>query len=354
MSRFRVLYDGWPLIHQPNHPQSIHLQTLLSLAPEASDSILAIPVENNQAVGQLAGKVELLSVQEDDAGAWQQNRLPKLAEQYDAQVIHSTSPSASLFGSVPTIISPADISSQESGGKSLRSRLGKSLGRGGLARAHSLWPNDLPPGDLPGTQHLLSPVVHPAFTETDTDPPAHLDLPETYIIYQGPADHESILKLLESWTWAASSIGEYFPLLILGLQEKEREFVEARLPEFHIEEYVQLVPTLPFNDLVSVYQHCSALAHLGDSSAWGNPIRNALACAKPIVASSNDRMESLVGPAAYLVPQNDLRAFGAALISIVVDEKVTVKLEEAARKQSAHWNEANFREELLPIYRELI
>ena len=354
MPRFRVLYDGWPLIHQPNHAQSIHLRTLLALAPEETESVLALPMENDHGIGQLAETVELLSVQEDDAGTWKQKQLPRLAEQYGAQIIHTSSRSASLFGRVNTIISPADFGSQESGEYSLRSRLGQSLGRGGLARAHILWPSDLPKSQLPGTQLSLDPVVHPAFIEANADPPAHLDLPETYILYHGPTDPPSMLKLLESWTWAASSIGEYFPLLILGLEEKDRNFVKARLPEFHVEDYVKLLPALPFEDLIAVYQHCSALAHLAPPSAWGGPIRHALASAKPVVASNDPSSEALVGPAAYLVPPDDLRAFGAALISVVVDEKVTEKLEEAARKRASNWNKKKFTEELLSVYGKIL
>lgn len=354
MAKVRVLYDGWPLIHRPNHPQTIHLLTLLTLAPQDSESLLALPTQNHKIDKEFLASVELLSLQEDKLGRWQQRQLPKLAEQHGAQLIHTTTDSASLFGQISTVVSPAGYGSQLAGRAEQQTRLGRALGRGGLARAHILWPSDLPAGQMPGSLHALSPVVHPAFKQASDEPPASLELPESYILYHGPGDNNSILKLLKSWTWAASSIGEYFPLLILGLEEEAKQFVEARLPEFHVEESVQLLPALAFEDLITVVQHCNALAHPAPSSAWGGAIRLALAFGKTIVAFNDPQTEALVGAAAFLVAPDDLRAFGAALISVVVDEKVTYSLEEAASKRSALWNEDEFKKRLAEIYQQLL
>jgi glycosyltransferase involved in cell wall biosynthesis len=354
MPNIRVLFDGWPLLHQPNHPQSIHLRTLLELAPEGTQSILALPANKPQLSKALANQTEILTFEQQDSVAWKQKDLAKLAEEHGAQIIHSTSSSAPLFGRVPAVISPANYPSQQSDQGGFRQRLGQSLDRGGVTRAHTLHPSDIPAIKSPGTQHSISPIAHPAFIKTDEDLDEALNMPESYILYHGPGDPKTLNNLFESWTWAASSIGEYFPLLLLGLNDEEKEFAESRLLEYHLSDFVQVLPQQSFTNVVRLYQHCSALTHPAHSPVWAGSIRHALSCAKAVVAFDDPANQALVGSAAFLVSENDLRAFGAALISVVVDETVTFQLEEAAEKRAQYWKEKEFSTELREIYEKII
>jgi glycosyltransferase involved in cell wall biosynthesis len=94
--------------------------------------------------------------------------------------------------------------------------------------------------------------------------------------------------------------------------------------------------------------------HLGSPVAWGNALRNALACGKAIVAYKETISESIVGSAGYLIAAEDLRSFGAAMITVVVDEKAREKLEDAAQERAAHWSAQKFKDRLQKIYGEKI
>ncbi|MEX1249006.1 MAG: glycosyltransferase [Anaerolineales bacterium] len=338
----RILYDGWPLAYDPLGAAAWHLRALLAMRDPEVTPVLAMPTEP-QADQQ---ELEVVYSHTHARGDWEQHILQRLAEQQQAAAIHSTALATSLFGKVPTLVSPAEVSGRG------RGRLAEAQGRGGLARATILWPDDLPKPKFPGRLLAIPPTVHPEFN-TSQRVVNKLSLPDEFLLVHGLPDEKNALSLLESWTWAAASIGEFYPLVIVGLGEAIRGFVQARLPDFHIESSVRVLTDLPPQDLPSLYQAYTALVHIGQPLAWGNPLRNALACGKAIVAHREPHTEAIVGAAGYLISAEDLRGFGAAMITVVVDEKAREKLEDAARKQAARWDAGAFKARLLEIYKDL-
>lgn len=354
MSPLRVLHDGWPLLHAPASAAGWHLRTLLALAPADIELILALP--GDKPIDGIAEKVKMVRAAEGYRGAWEQGTLPRLAEENGANWIHTTNLAASLFGKTPTLVSPTSSESERESGRGMRGRLTSAQGWGGLARATILWPDDVPTSKLPGTLRKLPPVAHPAFVPRDAAAPsglglpADLGLPEEYLLYHGASDEQTLLRLLESWTWAAASIGELYPLVMLGMDEKEKEFLQKRLPEFHVEDSVRILGEVAFEYLPALFQNSVAVIRAGAPAPWGGALRHALACGKAVVAHQEPLTEAIAGPAAYLVPPEDLRSFGAAIITVVVDEKARESLENGAQQRSAAWDAAAFTEELSKIY----
>ncbi|MEX2144083.1 MAG: glycosyltransferase [Anaerolineales bacterium] len=339
----RILFDGWPLIYSPLGSAAWHLRTLLALATEGVEPVLALPTEPPVAFERPA--MQTTYQHTHDRGEWEQRILPRLAGEEEAQAIHTSGLAASLFGKVPTLVSPGEVE-----GRSAGSRLKAALGHGGLVRAQILWPSDLPAPRLPGALHRLPPVVHPEFLMT-TPVSSQLTLPDEFVLVHGLRDEASALALLESWTWAAASIGEFYPVVIIGLDEQATRFVQEQLPKFHVAESVRVLDEVQPQDLAVLYKGCSALVHLGQPAPWGNPLRAALASGKAVVAHREEHTEAIVGAAAYLTPTDDLRAFGAAMITVVVDEKAREKLEDAARQRVAQWKVEAFTAKLVEIYR---
>ncbi|MGH2581276.1 MAG: glycosyltransferase [Anaerolineales bacterium] len=342
----RVLHDGWPLVHAPLSAAALHLRTLLALAPEETEPLVALPVSSSAETGE--ERIKVIYQETRDAGSWQQRTLPRLAAEHGGNCIHTTQLAASLLGRVPTVVSPAEAANPERG-----SRLAEAQGFGGLARATILWPQDMEKPKLPGQIVTIPPVTHPDFKHGHAELPTELGLPEGFILVHGNLSQEQILALLESWTWAAASMGELYPLLILGLGEAMNAFASSRLPEFHVEESVKLVPKIQEQYLPGIYQASSAVVPMGVPGAWGNSLRHALACGKAVVAQENASIDAIVGKAAYLVAPDDLRSFGAAIITVVVDEQAREKLEDAAWQRAQQWKPAEFQSELMNVYREL-
>ena len=374
-----ILYDGWPLVWQPNGPAAMHLCTLLAYLPDELQAQVALPGQPVHALPEGVIR-QVLPTREDEASRlrWEQRRLPRLARELGVDFLHLTSSHPALFGRARTLISPTGYpwrreEDRRAGRKpGLATRLREALSQGGMERVHALlWPEDLPEPDLSLPVLKLPPALHPVFGSVNGNGQmarveqslmagsAALDLPETFLLYHGPHGLQDLRSLLEAWSWAAGSIGDYYPLLLLGLDEQARKALPALAQKYQLGETVRAIPPVSIETLGLLYRKCTALFHPAGVSPWGGAIRPALSCGKPVVALKSELAEALVGPAAYLVPEDGKpaegsgRALGAALITVVVEESVAEGLRQAAYQRAARWRGAEFRQALLAAYQSL-
>ena len=356
----KILFDGWPLSREPNSPAALHLHTLLALLPPEVEPVVALPDLPPgwfEASGYL---VEPASYRTSARLGCERRTLPRLARRSGSRLLHSASPSAPLLGQSISVVRPggfdgpgvsatvgertADEVRDSRGNTGERQpfilRLQEALAYGGLTRARAiLWPDDLPKPSLPAQVIPLPPVVHPAFfvpQHASPQPDPHTpELPETYILYHGPTSQRWLLRLLEAWSWAAGPLGDYYPLLVMGLDSAASARLSRLLDQLQLSDSVLALPELLIPALVSVYQRCTALFHPAPLSPWGCPVRSALACGKPVIAFESPDVHAVVGPAAYLVPVGQARGLGAALITVVVEPEVSENLSRQAAESAA-------------------
>lgn len=296
---------------------------------------------------------------------WEQRRLPALAQATGAGFIHTPYRRAALFGGVRVIASPTEADRRlEPNPAGLSGRLAEALAQGGMTRYRTfVWPDDLPgPPDQPVKR--LPPIAHPAFqpdvrstgsVDVEPNPP---DLPDTFILYHGPVGELALRVLLEAWSWAVGSIGEYYPLLLAGLNTAAQDRLRRLLAEYRLTGTARPLPSLDIAELAAVYRDATVVLHPHEPEAWGGSARLAMSAGKPVVGVEGERMGALVGPAAYLARAGDsaaeeCRALGAALISVVVDDSLAEQLARAARERSGSWTLAAFRAGLERLYASL-
>jgi hypothetical protein len=199
--------------------------------------------------------------------------------------------------------------------------------------------------------------VGPDFNPVDV--PDHdrlqgLNLPNSYLLYHGPQDEYTIQRLLAVWSWVASSIGDLFPLVVLGLYNENREDFSERAQAHNLAQFMKVLPPVSPQMLSSIYQGCSGLIHLGECAVWGDPVRYALACGKPVVGDETRLTDALVGPAGFLHAEADARALGGSLLTIVVEQELAKDLYAKALKQAETWKSGEFRAELFPAYLKVL
>ncbi len=372
-----ILYDGWPLSYSPNSPGALHLLTLLESITGEIEPILALPAAPPE---WLPGKIrtQVIGVGNTPSGrlVWEQGRLPGLARQIGANLIHITSQSPALLAPVRSLVSPAGFGFFQNEGveghagsnrdvwepgepEGLAERLRRSLSRGAQERVLALlWPEDLPYfGSKVEPHHIkkLPPVVHPAFSSNPEQGQAepHPDLPDTYLIYPGPYNRYSIQNLLQAWSWVAGPLGDSCLLTLVGAPEDRLKPLDSLLQTSGLADSIQVLPSMSPAELANLYRGCKGLFHPGPLSVWEGPLRHALVCSRAIVATRSPLAEALLGPAAYLLPDMDFRGMGAALITIVLEEEVEERLSQSARERSAKWDLELFREVLARTYQEL-
>lgn len=374
VSPLRILFDGWPIAHHPASPAALHLLAILENIPSGVQPIVAVPEAPPEWFPQVPFHVQETPTQ--DQFIWEQCSLPRLARHLDVQLLHLFFASAPLLGGARVIVSPCGFNpvgspdlGQDLRRAGLQARLRQSIRLGGMARAQAIfWPHDLTIDDQPTIFESMPPLVFSGFTpiahtanETRQNGSAQswselrqLDLPETYLLYHGPASGPAINRLLEAWSWAAGPIGDYHPLIVLGFNAVERDQLTEIAESFDLGGTVRMLPELSPRAIALLYQRSSALFHPAPEPVWGGPIRHALACGKPVVASLDPQTSRLVGPAAYLVPEDDTRALGAALITVIVEEEVAEALARAARLHASTWSGAVYSQALSGAYQRIL
>ncbi len=348
----RLLYDGWPLVYAPNSPAALHLLAMVECLPQAIDAHAALPgPAPDWLPSRLVVHVQPAADTPSARLAWVQGRLPQAAGRLRADWLHLAAPGAPLLGRVGCIASPCGFGEMpEADGWLVR--LGQSLGYGGLARARAvLWPDDLPAPELDANLVRLPPLVHPAFwPDVLLETPEELDLPETFVLHHAsPAHPAALAHLLQAWGWAAPALGGACPLLLAGLSQAQQTFLSGLAAGSPLASSLRPLPPLSPAALAAVYRRCAALFSPQPVTPWGEPVRHALASGRPVVACEEPLTAALVGPAAYLAPRADVRALGAALISVVGDESLADQLGVAARQRSSAWRDG-FIDALKKIY----
>ena len=354
MSKPKILFDGWPLAYHPNSPAALHLLTLLAILPDEVEAHLACPAVIFTHLPENVN-VDMHPTLNTEGGhlGWEQSWLPKRAAQLGAVLLTASSGSA-LFSRGGVLPSPAGFGREDRPAGGLAGRVRLAAAGGGLSRAKAvLWPDDLLPGGLTNT-FKLPPVVHPAFSPAEEFYPPDvpgLDLPESYVLYHGPQSFSALRKVLDTWTWAAAPIGDFYPLLIAGLGSEARAYVEHLLPGYGLQSSVRILPAdLPPAWLGLLYQYCTVFFQPFEPSVWGSPIRHALACGRPVVSVEHPQTDALVGPAALLMESRDAKGLASGLISMVVKDKVAEGLQAAALARAEPWRDLGaFRSKLLVL-----
>lgn len=374
MAELRILYDGWPLVHAPLSPHAIHLKTLLACLPREVNAIVAFPHEPPAGFEGMEIHIQPTPNKSGGRLRWEQRILPKLVRKFDTAALHLTTPTPPLLGDIVTLVSICEyggslnIRGDDMSQRGFAGRLRASFASGGMSQLSGyLWPDDLPGAGRPINLRRLPPMVPLDFRPENAQDSSYksinggrvsqqldqINLPDTYILYHGPSRERDLEQLLAAWRWAAPSIGEYYPLLLVGLSSHSQQVLDRLAISFGLAENLYALPEITPELLPELYRKSHAVFHPAPASPWSGAVRLALASGKPLVAAERELTDAIVGPAAYLAPAADGRALGAALVTIVVEEQIAGELSRAAAQRAANWREKAFSRRLLEIYRQL-
>jgi hypothetical protein len=371
----RILYDGWSLVHQSCTPASLHLLSILENLPAEIIPLVALP---EPAPDWFNFPDTILSPTPATPWGrlrWQQSRLPSLAKASEAQIIHLATPTAHALINFTTIFSPTGFGAGTASGpgiqhasdvsKHVLDRMRISLGLGGLERASAvIWPSDLPAPHYAASLTQLAPIIPAIFIppqgleeqgvqtilRDDAAIQAALQLPDEFILYQGPGGEGDLETLLQAWRWASVAVGELYPMLLVGLDDNDQRFIRERSKLLGLDGSLLVLSGVTPASLSWIYERCSAVFHPGPVSPWSGPARLAIASGKPLVATEQNLTAAITGPAAYLVRENDARALGAALVTVVVEHEMADRLSIAAKQRSQAWSSHDFRQQIMDVY----
>lgn len=364
-----VLYDGWPLVYAPASPAALHLLELIEALPVEFSACLALPGELNPAVAaeihaprsngpsgerRPAPDIALQLSPNTPTGRihWEQRILPSIAGKVGARALHTTSLYPPLACPVPVVVSPVeDFQPRREREAGLARRLRASLGRGGMSQVSAvLWPADFPAPSQAMAVFKVAAHTHSAFRVAQPRPDG---LPEQYLYAPAPLDSAGMELLAAAWSWVSAGLGEEWVLLAGNLSERELEHLRALSREAGASGPVESVAPVSPAEQSAVFQYAGAALIVASPRPWADAFLHALVCACPVIAEETRPADARIGPAGYLTPPGDARAFGAAALTVVVEEEVSAQLARSAQERINTWRSETFSDSLAAVYKAL-
>lgn len=217
------------------------------------------------------------------------------------------------------------------------------------------------PNDQVRVIHLSVGQQYQPSDSIDVDPDIcrRYGLSQNYVLYLGGFHHrKNVHRLLEAWTWAADAIGEEYPLVVAGQLPTH---ADGRL--FHdlpmlanrlgVADTVRFIGPVKEEDKPALYQGAACFVFPSTYEGFGLPPLEAMACNTPVITSARSSLSEVVGDAAYLVDDpEDVRALGAAIIGLVVDEALADDLRERALRQVRRFSWERTASKTVEVYRK--
>jgi phosphatidylinositol alpha-mannosyltransferase len=128
--------------------------------------------------------------------------------------------------------------------------------------------------------------------------------------------------------------------------------------------YKKLVPNELLSDVIfegviwgtrpNYYSSCDVFCSPITKASFGITLLEAMASGKPIVATENMGYKEILSPdEGFLIPQNDHNAFAEAVLCLLRNKELRVKMGENGRKKALRYSWPNVFSEIMDYYKEI-
>jgi glycosyltransferase involved in cell wall biosynthesis len=373
----RVVLNGWFLVHNAHTGTGQYLRALLEWLPRvAPEHEFHVVVPGGGLTPQAGAGYQVHALRSGSgnfAKLWfEQVGFPRAAGHLKADVIHVPHWAPPLASPAPIVVTVHDIIPALL--PAYRGRLWVRLytalvsaATGGAARvladsdasARDIHEHLRVPAERVRTIYLAAGSQYAPQGDWRVDDPIRekYGLAEGYVLYLGGFDtRKNVRGLLSAWTWAANSIGQSYPLVIGGrLPTPDGELFEdlpALAAELDIADTVKFIGAVDEADKPALYRGATAFAFPSRYEGFGLPPLEAMASGVPVVTTTGGSLPEVMGSAGYLIPADDTRTFGAALLTIVVEPSVYDDLRQRGLDQAKKFSWEKTARETVAAYTE--
>ncbi len=167
-----------------------------------------------------------------------------------------------------------------------------------------------------------------------------LGTPEGYILVFYTGDPRENIGIIPEVFDALVRQGFQVALVVAGVRDGVRTYVNQLFSSFPWRHRVHLVPFLPADkafELTEVYT--AALAYLEPSlhEGFGMQVIEAMSCGVPVVCSNRGALPEVVGEAALMVSPVNTVEISEALISVLADSSLRERLANKGYERASHF-----------------
>lgn len=166
-----------------------------------------------------------------------------------------------------------------------------------------------------------------------------------YVLYVGALDaRKDPLALRRAWR-AVRAAGIDVDLVVAGTPGAQAPAAMKG---------ARLVGHVTVDELVDLYSAAACLLFPTRYEGFGLPALEAMACGCPVVAYHNSSLPELVGDAAVLVDDGDVRALGRAALAVVGDEEEAARLRRLGLQRARGFTWRRTARRTIAVYERLL
>ena len=175
-----------------------------------------------------------------------------------------------------------------------------------------------------------------------------------FILYVGAIDyHKNIDGLIKAFSRIKDNSAA---LLLAGVKNDPGyfEFIKRLIEKLNLKRRIFLLGYVSQEDLAGLYNMALAVISVSFCEGFGLPVIEAMACARPVIASGNTSMAEIAGDCGILVDPYNLEEITAAMDSLLSDECLRNALAEKGFIRSKEFSWEKAAREMIGVWEELV
>lgn len=293
--------------------------------------------------------------------AWEQYSLPAAAARIDADLLHTPGLASPWWQPRPTVVTIPDTAPWQSDDNGAwppgfyRDRL---LPASYHRAAALITPSHTSRRDILARWPALEPRLHvvPVGVDErylDAEPdaaPIVVDgrvIAEPYLLYVGGADPgRRLMWALQAWWTGRAS---HATMVACGVNSDVHRQIHASVPR-HVRDRLMLAPHIEDDDMPRLYMRATAVLYPSLSVGFGLPVVEAHAVGTRVLFSDVGSLSDLKGPAAVVLPVDDLSAWSRTLDLLLQSRSTSYGPDRIARAWARQYSWDAHIDRVLRIY----
>ena len=183
---------------------------------------------------------------------------------------------------------------------------------------------------------------------------ARLSLPEHYLLYLGMnKPHKNLARLVEAWGSVAADARGDAQLVIAGRADPRYPQAQQAASRLGVASSVRFVGDVAESDLPALYSGALLFVFPSLYEGFGLPVLEAMACGAPVLCSTTPALLEIVGDAAVAVDPLDVAALAQAMARLLADADLRQDVSRRGQEQARLFSWRRAAGETLAVYREI-
>ena len=350
----------------------------LQIIDKENDYFIFVKPDQDTSVISNTSNFNIVEIPGGTYPIWEQYKLPKIAKEYQCNILHCTSNTAPLYTKTPLVTTLHDIIYME---ESLIKQLTSSASL--YQKFGNLYRRLIVNGVVKKSRRLITvsnfekenitkffdlndnnvQAIHNGVNTNFTTKINHLQaiqvkakykLPNQYLLHIANKDpRKNTKRVLMAFNEFLDLSTSKFKLVMLGCKEDDLKGILNEINAIHLYNHIVLTGYVSDEDLPVIYGLSQILLFPSLREGFGIPIIEAMACGVPVITSNTSSMPEVAGDAAHLINPNKTEEITSGIIKILSDKNFKDELIQKGLKRYKSFTWGFMARQVLDLYKQL-